>query len=193
MAELTLEQLEDELAKSTIVAPVDGEIVFMGGYKIGEFVPGRSIVLTVADPNQIQFEYSGSQIARIRHGMEVDITVGTKNIPARVSMTPVNAPAEDRDRFRNTVIFSVNDPDDLPNNLKRGSRHKFRIFIEEKHDTIILPAGILSNFMGQNFVQVLEDGMRIERDVMTGIVTSTQVEILTGLNEGDLVIVGIER
>jgi len=161
--------------------------------RIGSFVPGRSVVLTVADPTKLQFEYTGTHVGRIKHGMDADIIIDSKIYPATVTTTPTSVPLEERDRYRNTVIFSVNNPDDLPEGLRRGSRHRFSIFLEEKHDTIIIPASAMSTFMGQTYVQILEDGMRTERDIVTGIVTVMHVEVLSGINEGDLLIVGIER
>jgi len=193
MAELYLTQLEDELEKSTIVAPVDGEVVFLNTYKIGEFVPGRSVVLTIADPTHIQFEYSGAQLSRIRQGMEAEIFIDSKSIAASVSMIPSNAPLEERDRYRNTVVFTANDPTDIPANIRIGGRYNFSIFIEEKKDVIIIPSTAMSNFLGQNFVQVLDNGIRTERDLDVGIVTGTHVEVLAGLEEGEKLIVGIER
>jgi len=193
MAELVLQQLEDELAKSTIVAPVDGEVVFLGNFRIGEFVPGRSVVVIIADPSHIHFEYTGALSDRISHGMEVDLVVGTQNIPATVSMTQANAPAEERDRFRNTVIISANNPGDLPEGVRIGSRFNFSIFVEERQDTIIIPMSAISTFMGQRFAQVLEGGMRTERDLTLGITTTRYAEVLHGLDDGDLLIVGIER
>ncbi|MCL2820029.1 MAG: efflux RND transporter periplasmic adaptor subunit [Oscillospiraceae bacterium] len=193
LAELALLQMESDLEKATIISPIDGEIVFLNDYKIGSFVPGRSIVMTIADPAKLHFEYTGSHIARIRLGMDVDITIGAQTIPATVTMTPSSVPEEDRDRFRNTVVISVNNEEDLPDNLRRGSRHRFSIFMQEKQDAIIIPVGSMSSFMGQHFAQILEDGIRTERDLNTGITTDTHVEILNGLEEGDLLIIGVER
>ena len=194
LAQLTLAQMEEELEKTTIKAPIDGEIVHVNlDLRIGGFVPGRAAIVTIADPTWLHFEYTGTYVNRIRHGMDVELVIDSKIYPATVTMTPASAPAEERDRYRNTVIISANNMDDLPDDLKRGTRLRFSIFIEEKHDAIIIPAGVLSTFMGQSYVQILEDGMRIERDIITGITTVTYVEILNGLNEGDLLIVGIER
>jgi len=193
MAELLLTQLENEFANSSIVAPVDGEVVFLNTFRIGEFVAGRSVVLTIADPSHLQFEYSGAQTGRIRYGMDVEVSVGANIIPATVTMTPATAPAEDRDRFRNTVIITAKNQDDIPGGIRIGSFHNFNIHIEEKSDVIIIPSGSISNFMGQSFVQILEAGMRMERDIDIGIVTRLYTEVLSGLEEGELLIVGVER
>jgi len=193
MAELMLQQLEDELAKSTIIAPVDGEVVFLSAYKIGEFVPGRSVVLTVADPSQVQFEYSGFLTNRIKHGMEAEIMIDSGSYAAKVSMIPANAPLEERDRYANTVVFTANDPESLPDNIKLGTRYRFSIFIEEKKDVIVIPRSAVSSFMGQDYVQILDNGMRTERDLDIGITSGTQMEVLSGLEEGELLIVGINK
>jgi len=194
LAMMTLAELEDDLLKATIIAPIDGEIVHIQrDLKIGGFIPERSIILTIADTTLFHFEYNGSYVNNIRHGMEAKLIIDSKSYPATVTMTPMNAPPEERDRYRNLIIFSLINPDDLPANIKSGSRHRFSIFVEEKQNTVIIPAGIMSTFIGQSYVQILEDGMRVERDVIPGIVTATHVEILNGLNEGDLLIVGIKR
>ncbi|MCL2425799.1 MAG: efflux RND transporter periplasmic adaptor subunit [Oscillospiraceae bacterium] len=192
-AELRLQQLEDEMEKSTIIAPVDGEVVFLNNIGIGEFVPGRTVLMTIADPEFIQFEYTGTQTGRIRQGMEAEIQIGTQRIPARVSMTPTNAPEEERDRMRNTIIFTADDPNDLPHDIRIGTRFNFSIFMDEREDVIVVPISAVTNFMGQSFVQILENGMRTERDLEIGITSRTHVEVITGLTEGELLIIGIER
>ena len=42
---------------------------------------------------------------------------------------------------------------------------------------------------GRRYVNVLEDGVRVEKDVEIGLMTDTEAEIIKGIDEGDLVIV----
>jgi len=194
LANLTMQQLTEEYEKASITAPHDGEIVFLGDYRIGDYVPGRRTVMIIADPTQVQFEYNGQHSRVIRFGMEAEITLERDiTIPVRVTMTPHEAPIEERDRYRDTIIFSPIYPDDMPVAVRLGRRFEFNIILEEKDDVIILPRGVVSTFMGQYYVQVLEDGMRMERDLVVGIVTSREIEIVSGLDEDDVIITGIER
>jgi len=194
LANLNLQQLRDEYEKASIVAPHDGEIVFIADFRIGDFVPARRTVVTIADPNQIQFEYNGHHSRVIRYGMEGEITLESNlSIPVKVSMTPNTAPVEERERYRDTVLFTPINPDDVPDTIRLGRRYEFRIILEEKEDVIVLPRSVVSTFMGQYYVQVLEDGMRMERDLVVGIVTDREVEVLSGLEEDDEIITGIER
>jgi len=190
---LTLQHLEEEYERSTIVAPVNGQIVYMGEYKIGEYVPGRQVVATLADPSFIQFEYTGTDVTQMRLGMEGTIKLGELEIPARISMTPLNVPTAEYDRYRNTVIFTVDDQSLIPENTRIGSWVRFNVLVEEKHDVILIPREAAQMFMGQYYAQILEDGILIERDLSIGIRSDTHLEVLQGLEEGDLLVVGIDR
>jgi len=194
LANLTLQQLKDEFEKASITAPHDGEVVFIADFRIGDFVPARRTVITIADPKQVQFEYNGHHSRVIRYGMEAEITLESNlTIPVRVSMTPHTAPTEERERYRDTVIFSAINQDDIPETIRLGRRYEFRIILEEKDNVIVLPRSVVSTFMGQYYVQILEDGMRMERDLVVGIVTDREIEVLSGLDENDEIITGIER
>jgi hypothetical protein len=47
---------------------------------------------------------------------------------------------------------------------------------------------LIKNYSGRNYVVLLEDGMRVERDVEIGLETGTDVEIVSGLEPGEQVI-----
>ena len=52
----------------------------------------------------------------------------------------------------------------------------------------LITSAALREFSGRTYVRVLTDGVRREVDVRTGIHTGTRVEIVDGLEEGELVI-----
>jgi len=194
LANLTLEQLVNEYESASIIAPYAGEIVFLGDVRIGDFVSARRTVLILADPTQIMFEYSGQHARVLKYGMEADIDLDTGlTVPVKVSMTANEAPVEERDRYRDTIIFTPLDQNDIPESVRLGRRFQFNIILEEKDDVIILPRHAVSLFMNQYYVQILEDGMRMQRDLVVGIVTNQEVEVVRGLTEDDIIITGIER
>jgi len=193
IAKITLRQLEDEYNKSAITAPINGTIVFMSTVKPGDYVPGRSVIMTIADPSQIEFTYTGQHSRRIRFGMEAELSVEGDWYPVRVTMTPNEAPFEEMDRYRDTIVFTPLNPEEVIPKVHLGRRYEFRIILEEKEDVIVLPRDVVSMFMGQYYVQVLEDGMRMERDLVVGIITNREIEILSGLSESETIITGIAR
>ena len=63
------------------------------------------------------------------------------------------------------------------------------ITTEKKTDTISVPQGIIINKNGQKFVKVKEGNIVVERLVETGDISSLgQIEIVSGLKDGDMVI-----
>jgi len=194
LANLTLQQLTDEYESASIIAPHAGEIVFLGELRIGDYVSARRTVMVLADPTQIMFEYSGQHARMLKYGMEAMIDLDTNlTVPVRVSMTANEAPVEERDRYRDTIIFTPLDQDDIPESVGLGRRFQFSIILEEKDDVIVIPRHVVSLFMNQHYVQILEDGMRVQRDLVVGIVTNQEVEVVRGLTEDDVIITGIER
>jgi macrolide-specific efflux system membrane fusion protein len=168
-------------------------IMFVSGFNIGDFIPGRTSMVTIVDPGYIQFEYTGEDARRIQYGMEAEVFIDDLPIRVKASVTFSTAPREDRERFRNTVVFTPVDPDDLPLSMRIGSRYEFSIVLDERTDVIVIPQDAASSFMGQYYVQVLEGGLRYERNIVVGLKSRTHMEVLNGLVEGETLILGIER
>ncbi|MNI55640.1 Multidrug resistance protein MdtA [compost metagenome] len=79
--------------------------------------------------------------------------------------------------------------DELPPDADIGTLIDVRIITEQRDDVIKIPKGGLRSFGGRNFVRVLEEDSKIrEIDVEPGIKSSTEVEIVKGLEEGQVVI-----
>jgi len=76
----------------------------------------------------------------------------------------------------------------LPPETILGSTVYFEYELERSDDTIVIPRRLLNSVGGRKYVNVLVDGQRVERDVVTGIENNTDIEILSGLNVGDQLI-----
>lgn len=62
------------------------------------------------------------------------------------------------------------------------------IVVEQRENVIVIPRKGLRTYLGRDYVQVLNGESRKEVDVEKGLVTPTEVEIRTGLKEGQNVI-----
>ena len=54
---------------------------------------------------------------------------------------------------------------------------------------IVIPKYLVKTLSGKNYVQVYKDGVKKEADVETGISNATEIQIVSGLSEGDEVVV----
>ncbi len=59
-----------------------------------------------------------------------------------------------------------------------------------KNDVLVIPVAAVESVSGKTFVHIVKDNSVQQIPVEVGIVTETQIEIETGLSEGDIVIAG---
>ena len=72
--------------------------------------------------------------------------------------------------------------------LKPGRFVKVRITVNNGEKGIIVPESAVEKSGNENMVYIVSDGMAIRRLVTTGMRKDGNIEIITGINEGDLVI-----
>ena len=187
MQKLKVKALERQLDQSRLVASTSGAVVFLDPeMREGDNVTAYQTFLTVADPTKLQLEYSGQRIAEFRLGMDVAVTIDDEEFEAEVVMTPLELPQIADERLLGKVRIKV---ENIPEKTSIGDTAGVRLVLEKKDDVIIVPRRAVRLYMGRNYVHVLEDGIKRERDVKVGIETATEVEIEMGLETGDQVLV----
>lgn len=182
---IKLERLRDELEKSRIVSPIDGIVVYIAGIKQGDYVNAYQTVIRVADPTQLQLRYSGDRVSVFRLGMEVTVEIERKEYEAEIVMTPMEAPADADEQVKQSVQIKVFG---LPEGIRMGYPATIKLTLEKREDVIVIPKLLVNSFANRKFVNVLKDDIREERDIEVGIQTSTEVEVIKGLQEGELLI-----
>lgn len=84
--------------------------------------------------------------------------------------------------------FSVK-VENLPDSVKVGDRISVKYVAEKYDDAILIPKEAVDTYRGKTFVYVQDSqGLKREKYVTTGISSDTMIQILEGLNEGDLII-----
>jgi hypothetical protein len=77
--------------------------------------------------------------------------------------------------------------DNDSNSLQPGTLAQVSVVLEEREDVLWVPPGAIRNFQGRTFV-ILQNGARQHRvDIETGIESMNQVEILNGLEQGQII------
>ncbi len=183
---IKLERLKTELEKSRLVSPIDGVVVYITNIKQGEYVNAHQTVIRVADPNQLQLRYSNDKVSSFKFGMKAVVEISNKEYEAEVTMTPSEAPADADEQMRQSVQLKVFD---LPEDIRIGQSGNISLTLEKRENVIVIPKLLVNNFANRKFVNILRDDIREERDIEVGIQNSTEVEVVKGLEEGELLIV----
>ncbi|HHV97669.1 MAG TPA: biotin/lipoyl-binding protein [Clostridiaceae bacterium] len=185
--ELQIENLKNELAKTKLVSPVSGKIVWLTSAKPGDVVYTYSNLVRIADVNRLKLKYSGDNLSDFKIGATVEVKIDDKDYVGRVVMIPSTAPFDADDSLRRSVLIEV---ENLPSSVKLGDPARISFLIDRKENVIVIPRNMLHGIMGQKTVYVLEDGLKKDRTVETGLENATEVEIVKGLEEGEEIIEG---
>lgn len=78
--------------------------------------------------------------------------------------------------------------DNTVSNMYPNMSVSANIIIDSKTDILTIPSSAIKTSNGQSVVQVKKDNQITQVEVETGISDSTNTEIISGLNEGDIVI-----
>lgn len=193
-AQLQLANLQAELAKTRITADSGGVVTFVTDAQEGKMVDAFSTLVVVSDPTKLQLFYESSDsgiLSGIEVGMNVDVKFSSKGnvVQGKVVQTPSSAPSSDNkaqaERNAKTIIVGIPEGTE---GAAIGASGDMTINVEKRENVIVIPRIGLRSYLGRDYVQVLNGESRKEVDVEKGLVTATEVEIRTGLKEGQNVI-----
>jgi RND family efflux transporter MFP subunit len=170
-------QLE-KLADYTIVAPMDGVVLRRDG-EIGEIAEMGQVLFRVGVPKPLQVvaEVNEEDIPRVAIGQRVllrtDAFAG-RGLEGKVhEITPMG------DAVAKTYRIRIALPDDTP--LYVGMSVEANVVTQEKQGALLVPADAVQ---GQQVL--VQDGDRVRlRKVQIGIRGTRNVEILSGIGEGE--------
>ena len=193
-AQLQLSSLQAQLEKTKITADSEGVVTYLTDIQQGSVVDAFSTLVVLSDPTKLQLTYESSDsstLSGVEVGMNVDVKVGSSGsvIQGKVLQTPGSAPPTDNkaqaERNAKTIIVKVPEGTE---GTAIGTSGDMTIIVEKRENVIVIPRTGLRSYLGRDYVQVLDGESRKEVDVEKGLVTPTEVEIRTGLKEGQKVI-----
>jgi multidrug efflux pump subunit AcrA (membrane-fusion protein) len=192
-AQLALERLQAQVADAQIVAPMDGEVLSLSVYA-GRSAEAFKPVIVVADPSatEVSADLSSSQLQEMVEGQEAAVTL--RAYPGQTWHGTVRRLPYPYGSGGGTEALAGEDKStrislegDL-SGLQLGDLARVTIVLEEKDDVLWLPPAAIRTFQGRKFVIVQEEDRQRRVDVEIGIESDDRVEIVEGLEEGQIVV-----
>lgn len=186
-ARLNHERFRERLAGSFIKAPYSGKIKSIS-VKDGEQVEDYEEIMRIVDPSRVRLivEVTSAERAEVQPGLilrlEVEDKVWLNGWVTRVPSAKDKLP----DGTEDLRLFIELEPNDYE--FRHMSLFPVVINLREAKDTLILERSAVRQYFDRYYVRLLDGDTIREVDVVVGIEGSTHVEILSGLQEGDLVI-----
>jgi RND family efflux transporter MFP subunit len=189
-----MQTLEDRLAKTTITAPMNGIILEMPVVEGQVVIAAASVnsgtmMMKLANLSQLLIKTHVNQVdvARLREGMDVKFTVDS--IPGAVMAGKVFRIAPTATIKNNIKGFQVEiriaDPDPR---LRPGMTADVVIPVAKAEDVLAVPISAVFNEPGDRKVVFLQGPDPQPRPVEVGLSNIHFVEIKSGLNENDVVL-----
>ncbi len=194
-----VDRMEEELSFTTIRSPIEG-IVLSREVEVGSAVSsiltmgaGATTILTLGDMNDVYVKgkVSETDIGLVEIGHPARITVETyKDKVFKGSVYKIAPLGEEEDNVTSfEVRVSVENPEGL---LLANMSANAEIILEEHTDVLTIPEGaIIYDDAKETYVEVPDDTNRTGRRrvaIALDISTGTRAEVVSGLSEGEKVI-----
>ncbi len=195
--ELELEDLQAQITDTLILAPFDGEVTAVST-AAGKAVEGFKPVIIVADPSELEVtaELGSEDMGKLSEGQEaslVPVEYPGQELAAEIRLLPypygAGGSTTDLDDKDPNTHLSV-DWSGLAgaDKVEPGDLVRVTVVLERKDDALWLPPAAIRTFEGRKFVIVQEGAGQRQVDVTIGIESEDRVEIVDGLEEGQVVI-----
>jgi len=148
-------------------------------------VSRNQVVMSVVDLSafEIEAQVPESYADDLGLGMDAEVLVGNQKFPAAlVSVSP--------EIIQNQVTTRIRFSGDMPPGLRQNQRLTTRILMEEKNNVLTLQRGQFLDSGGSRIAYVLDDeSVAHRRSIEVGARSLAAVEIMNGLNEGEVVVI----
>lgn len=194
-----VERLNQQIADRRLIAPLSGQITSI------EALPGMPVraatpLMTIANPDRrellVAMTNTGTATAanrttRLLLGQEVSISFARypgRSIPGVISSAPGSNNRVSADSVLPDNQYGVS-YDGQGLDLAIGDRAEVTVVLDVIENALWLPPAAVIISRDRSFVTVEENGQDERVEVRTGIVTQDRIEIISGLEENDVVLV----
>lgn len=201
-----LERLERQIAACKIYAPQDGQVVYANTrdgrssdqilIEVGATVRERQPIINLPDLDamKVNARIHESRISLVRPGLTATVKVDaapTEEFHGEVdsvASVPSSLNSFNRDLKEYEAVVRLTDDVEKLHQLRPGLNATVEILVSERDDVLQTPIQSLVSIVDKRFVYVLSPRGPELREVEIGETNERTVEILSGLEEGDRVV-----
>ncbi len=200
LQEKELEKLKAQKVGSELRSPIDGIVSSISDVRAGDAVSSGQVIATVIDTGALYIAIKPSELSQFKMDMDIQIRINEDYYDGVVFMTPdalADYQAEQKDDHNavdetgidyeaETVYVRFKDgaPADAVGQLADTI-----LVLDSVSDAIVISNNLIKKVDGETVVYVLKNGEKTAVPVETGLSTASQTEIVSGLSEGDEIII----
>lgn len=178
--------IKAQIAKTEIRAPFSGTIGLRNVSPGGYLTPGTNIASLInIDPAKITFSVPERYLSLIKVGNRINFGIESSRGKFKATVYAIE-PAIDLNSRTITVRAQAANAKNL---LKAGSFAKINLTLDQMPNTIMIPTQCVIPDLKSSIVYVYHNGKALAKPVQTDLRTETRIQITSGLNSGDSVVV----
>jgi len=178
-----IEALQEQIAQATITAPMDGIVTWISqSARVSE----ESVYMYISDPNQKALRTAQQDKNMLLSAERIYAQIGSQEYELTVQEPDVAADSlKSMNNIMLTSVFNFEDGVEIPE-----SANAMVFFVHSvRENVLILPLKTLSRDQNGYHVYKLTNGVQEKVYVKVGLTTAMNAEIISGLEEGDVVYV----
>ena len=192
-AQSNVADLEDQIARATIVAPADGTVDAVTAVAGADLTTGPAITVS-SGALEASADFTETDLPSLKTGQSATVAVDAidANIQGKVTAIAPTATSSSGGGGSSVVTYAVTiELPSPPATARPGMSAKATVTIVQATNVLAIPAVALNgSALGYTVLLIAPDGSAESRDVTVGLVTSTEAEIKSGLQSGDTVAIG---
>lgn len=186
----SLKDWEDAYKPTALIATIDGQVI-VKAVNPGQTVTPADPVVVLSDRLIVQAQVDETDIGKVKAGQQALITMDA--YPDLEVKGVVDHIYYESTIVNNVTIYKVDIlPQELPPVFRSGMSANVSIIQDQKDNILIIPREAVKKKQGESFVMVEEEGEKKPQrtPITTGISDETNIEVVSGLSEGDRVVIG---
>jgi len=188
LAQARARELASRVAGLTLRAPFAGTVYGLPR-RVGEAVVAGQVVASVSEPDRPRLRIKVDQPDWPRIAAGQSVVVSFDGLPERRfegTLETVSRGLRDAGgREVAEALGAVADPQHL---LPLNAAVNVEVVVVERQGVLLVPRAALARDNDQRFVYVLDDGRAVRRNVTVGPMGTNEVEVASGLNSGEAVL-----
>ncbi|MDP3385920.1 MAG: efflux RND transporter periplasmic adaptor subunit [Eubacteriales bacterium] len=184
-ARLAYRQAVDALDNTLIKAPIEGTVTSVD-VKEGQIALNSQPAIVIMDLDQMTVKINVTEgiVNNLFVGQSVELKIDSADIEMKAEIISIGNTVDPLTNLFNVEIS-------LENNgfLKAGMFAQVTINTDIREDRLSVPGNAVLEKSGVSIVYVEVDGIAHEKNITTGLDTGQRVEIISGLEEGQRIII----
>ncbi len=182
-----LAQWEEMYKPTPILAPITGTLI-QRNVESGQGFTSSDPVFVMSDRLTVKAQVDETDIAKIKSKQKATIVLDAyseQKLPATVDQI-----AFDAKTVNNVTTYDVDVlPDATPDFMRSGMTANVTFDIDVKRDILRIPNEAIKYVDGKPTVKIKKEGKPVEQTIETGITDGRHVEVVSGLNESQAILV----